>query len=518
MGKKYCLFCIILFLLYSVNNVSGSNNETLPSYHWAYQYIEELQARGLFLDLLQMNKPYTRGDVAESILESEKMLAADKEFSGFYLNKFSDLKREFEQELEVLQGNKNSDISHLHTCFNLRGDALIAKEDVAMYRGVYRAGIGIKINENVYGYSGVIFDQYDYYNQNYQGYKWRGFVGYTEQGYITAVWKNMQLKLGRDFLNWGVGESGSLLLSNQTRPLDQFFASAKFGPFKFSYIASALDPFPGNVNRYLSGHRLDMTLFRGRIQVAFSEVVIYGGENEGFNFVYMNPVIFYHGAKKNGAGDNNVLPTIDLVVYPKLNWQVYGSLLIDDVQVEKTVPGDLEPDEIGMIAGSKYSDPFSLLGLSLNAEYVRIVNRTYKTPTPHEIFTHRGVPLGHPMGNDFDHLQIGCSYWFRDNLWMKLDYFKTRNGEGDLFSPWDEPWLNYTLEEGYSEPFPTGVVEKRNGVTFEMRWYLRNWLRVNGTVNYSHIKNENHAQGKKGNVFNAKIRIEVDWNKKWEFN
>ena len=101
---------------------------------------------------------------------------------------------------------------------------------------------------------------------------------------------------------------------------------------------------------------------------------------------------------------------------------------------------------------------------------------------------------------------------------MKLDYFKTRNGEGDLFSPWDEPWLNYTLEEGYSEPFPTGVIEKRNGVTFEMRWYLRNWLRVNGTVNYSHIKNENHAQGKKGNVFNAKIRIEVDWNKNWEFN
>ena len=50
----------------------ASLNETLPTYHWSYKYIYEIQSRGFCLDLGQMNLPYLRGDVAASIIKAKK--------------------------------------------------------------------------------------------------------------------------------------------------------------------------------------------------------------------------------------------------------------------------------------------------------------------------------------------------------------------------------------------------------------------------------------------------------------
>ena len=84
--------------------------------------------------------------------------------------------------------------------------------------------------------------------------------------------------------------------------------------------------------------------------------------------------------------------------------------------------------------------------------------------SPWETFIHRNVPLGHPLGNDFGHWQVGLSQWFFGSLNFYLQYSQTRKGEGGLYTPWDEPWMDNTVEEGYSEPFPTGVVEMADWV------------------------------------------------------
>ena len=33
--------------------------------------------------------------------------------------------------------------------------------------------------------------------------------------------------------------------------------------------------------------------------------------------------------------------------------------------------------------------------------------------------------------------------------------------------PWDQPWFDFSVEEGYSEPFPTGIVERTTSMGFE---------------------------------------------------
>ncbi|MCK5738927.1 hypothetical protein KAH55_07090, partial [bacterium] len=335
--------------------------------------------------------------------------------------------------------------------------------------------------------SSIIASQYDYNDPLYKGYKWRGMAAYTEQAYMTWHNENFQVKFGRDFLRWGPGKSGSLIMSNICRPLDMVQAAAFWGPFRYSFLAAELDPFSGNVRRFLSGHRLAAKFLDGRVEAAITELVLYGGENKTFNFVYLNPVIFYHGAKKNGAGDNNVLPAVDLSLFPLKNWQVYGSLLIDDIQVEKTVTGDLEPNEIGWLAGTGWAAPFGFSGLDVNLEYVRVANRTYKTSHYQEIYLHRNVPIGHPLGNDFDHWQFTAHYWPTSGFKVTLDTWYTRNGEGSLNSPWDEPWNDSTLDEGYEEAFPTGVVEKKLGLGVEANWFFKPWLRFSGNFSWESV-------------------------------
>ena len=316
-----------------------------------------------------------------------------------------------------------------------------------------------------------------------------------------------------------------MILSDISRPLDHLFASVKFGPFKFSFLASELDEFSAvtidsiriPVKRYLSGHRLDLRLWGGRLQAAVSELMLYGSANENFNIVYLNPFIFYHGAHKNEASlSGNVLPTIDFLFYLNKKLKIYTSLLIDDLQVEKTSNVDLEPNEIGWLIGFNYVDIFQISGLTVNLEYTQIANRTYKTEDSTGTFIHRNQPLGHPLGNDFDHWQLGLSYWLNKSLWIKLNYSYTRNGEGSLYTPWDTPWLNYTLAEGYDEPFPTGIVEKTNRVKLGVSWYSNTWLRFLGSLSYSDVNNQHHSSGKTDSYWQGKFRAELNFNRIWK--
>jgi len=262
--------------------------------------------------------------------------------------------------------------------------------------------------------------------------------------------------------------------------------------------------------RYISAHRLDARFFKGRLQCAVTEAIVYGGVNRHLDWVYLNPFVFYHGAQLNKSGLGNTLGTVDVSYYPMRKWKVYGSLLLDDVQIEKTGPGDLEPSEIGWLVGSRWADPVGVPGLTLSGEYVRLANRTYKTPNPWDTFIHRNVPLGHPLGNDFDHWQVNASQWIIGTLWFKVGYSQTRKGEGSLFTPFDTPWMDYTVEEGYSEPFPTGVVEKREEVSFSFRYYPSIHWGVEGEIHSCRYQNANHVEGETRDETSWRIGLRVE--------
>jgi len=139
---------------------------------------------------------------------------------------------------------------------------------------------------------------------------------------------------------------------------------------------------------------------------------------------------------------------------------LWAELLIDDYQINHEVKGDLEPNEIGFLGGvEKTGWPFSSSDLWL--EYTRITNRTYQTPDLSETYTHRGFPIGHYLGNNFDMIQL---YYSQEDLnsrlkpYMSLVYL--RNGANGLDTPFDSPWEDstVTMATGYSEPFSSGPI------------------------------------------------------------
>ena len=502
----------------------AASSETLPTFHWSYEFIQALQVRGQCLDLYSMNQPYTRGEVAKSLLGAEKEIRRQNNTVIYKL--YVSLLREFAPEIDEVR-NPDEQKESIYFRSYLQANLDRTEEEDTKYNGLYRGGVGAQIGSRFFVFSGVNFNQYDYNNPDYAGYKWRGITGFTEQAYISYQTNRLQVKFGRDFIKWGPGQSGTLVMSDIARPLDHLFAAVNFGPFRFSYFASELDRAPGKkagnawipVRRYLAGHRLDVRFWGGRIQAGISELMLYGGEAEKFNIVYVNPVIFYHGANYNNSDiSGNVLPSVDFMVYPQKNWQIYTSLLIDDIQIEKTVQDDMEPDEIGFILGTNYSDPLQIQGMNVNLEYVRVANRTYKTPDPLETFIHRGQPLGHPLGNDFDTMLLGISQWIRPTMWAKVDFKHIRHGEGSIYSPWDTPWRAFTLEEGYDEPFPTGIVETENRFDFYFRWYYKSYLRLNLISTYIDVKNIHNVEGENDSFFEGKFNIELDLFRKWKLH
>jgi len=515
------VFLFLFLFFFPISLSSTSLHQTLPSWHWAYQFIDELRLRGCFEELDAMNRPYTRSEVAEALVRIENRLKKKElSLSSSDLKLLEKLIEEFQEEINELE-SKTPENDKVRLGARLRSDVDKPKDDKAKYKGIYRSKISVPLGTHVEVYNGINFNQYLIDDTTYVGKKWRGIVGYTEQAYAAVGIGRFRFKFGRDFLRWGAGESGTLLFSDIARPMDQFTASAQLGPFRYTFLASALDDITldskiadslggSSAKRYISAHRLDVNLMHGRLQCAVTEAVLYGGIDRQLDWVFLNPFIFYHGAQLNKSGSDNTFGTVDVSFFPVKKWEFYGSLLIDDIQLEKTGPGDLEPNEIGWLFGSRLGDPFGVSGLTLSGEYVRVTNRTYKTPNSWETFIHRNKPLGYPLGDDFDYWQMGVSKWFGGDIWLKLGYSQTRKGEGSLFTPWDAPWFAYTVEQGYSEPFPTGVVEKRREVRFSLRYYPSIHWGIEGEIHPVWRENAYHVEGRSKKETNWRVGIWFD--------
>jgi hypothetical protein len=79
--------------------------------------------------------------------------------------------------------------------------------------------------------------------------------------------------------------------------------------------------------------------------------------------------------------------------------------------------------------------------------------------------------------------------------------------------PWDMPWMNCTLEEGYNEPFPTGIVEKTADLGLEIRWLPWYNRYVILKINLQDIHNVAHTRNNERNVI---VTLGLHWNLKLE--
>ena len=149
----------------------------------------------------------------------------------------------------------------------------------------------------------------------------------------------------------------------------------------------------------------------------------------------------------------------------------------------------------------------------MGMEYVHIRNRMYKTLNSWEWWVHRNRPLGYYLGSDLDNLQLDASHWIRPNWWLKLQYNHLRRGEGRMSKPYDMPWMDCTVEQGYHEKFPTGVVEETGRIELQLMYHPHVACRVTAELVYQEMKNVNNVAGQKDSEWSFRLGVWWSWNK-----
>lgn len=341
-------------------------------------------------------------------------------------------------------------------------------------------------------------------DSTYIGKEWRSISGFTNQSFL--LWQpklsskgDLNIQVGRFYSQLGSGRHGQLLLGANARPMDQL--SLSFGhpisknlSARFFFQTSALDKI-GADKRFLSLHRLE--LLGNKWYVALSEALTYTRNRQGIDLVYLNPFIFYHLEQLNGPGLlGNTIGTLELG-YKWNTSNIYAELLIDDLQFDNEVKGDLEPNEVGGLIGYEYAGD----NYYLSFEGVSLTNRTYKTPNPSEWYLHRNKPIGYELGSDVGRINLLARYYVKQDWHIDAQIDMIWQGEGDLAHPWDSPWddESVTMETGYSETFPTGVIEETNRFSVEVmrHWNRERWvglgLSYKKTINVGHIQDQSES-------------------------
>ncbi|MCD4691889.1 MAG: capsule assembly Wzi family protein [Calditrichales bacterium] len=529
---------LIGLLLWIILASIAFSQETMPPYYWANEHIDYLKVRGYLPEIEVINRPYNRMEIAKSLLKIDsENLQSYPEDEKLVKKLMAEFKNEFVQ-LEKFEGSKwvnlikkaakylnvkyeedesNSQfkiggygsLNNIYTDKNINNDFSIHPQ------------LGIIFNNNLFAYTNIkIFNKSD---ADYVGKEFGGLYAYSEQAYLTFRNSWIKAKVGRDWLQLGPGRSGQLLFSDNSRTFDQYYMQIGNSIFQFHFWGIMLDrravvdtnlvKYGANANRFINGHRISLNL-KNRYFFALNEVVIYGGPNENWEAGLMNPLMFCFAYNLNTPGfEANIFYSFEWDVYFK-NLEFYGELLIDDFQIEKESPGDLEPNELGLIAGIQWANPLNIKGALINFEYAQVRNRTYNAPVNDwEKYLHRNKVIGYYLGNNFERYYLTMQKWLRADLRMQLFGGYVRKGEGSVAGEFNKDYMNYTVEEGYEESFLFGIVEGHLQTGGRVFYKPYNIGHVELDFAYNDFDNYKNIKGKKHSEWTVWIGIWVEWNR-----
>lgn len=340
----------------------------------------------------------------------------------------------------------------------------------------------------------------------YTGKKWRGLAGDIDQAFVHLQAGSFQATLGRFASFWGPRRS---LVLGPNVAMDGLGYSYRWGRIVLSYRLArldGLDPATDSVaqfeNRFFAGHRLDVHL-SPRLRIGLFETAIFGGPGRQVELYYLNPILFYHASQLNDGVDDNTFLGFDFDYQPWHGVRLYGQLLVDDYQIDDEVQSDQEPNEIGLLTGAYVAD--ILPKIDIRGEYTRVTNRTFNQSRPRNRYIYKGELIGAALGNDYDLAEIWVQRWLTPDNLVGLWVAHRRQGEGRVNAAWDRPWME--VEGDYSEPFPTGVVEKTTSAAVQFKGFLLAYLFIDAMVGVDRVTNWGNVAGDDRTTPFASVRL-----------
>ena len=281
-------------------------------------------------------------------------------------------------------------------------------------------------------------DTYDYFTAT-------GAVGYTD--------RFVEVRLARDRNRWGPGVN-SLLLSDYAAPYDHLQIRASVGPFTYASVFARFTTPDRSDNallpsKYGAFHLIGVRLGRFDVQ-AFEAVMFHddttGGNRNGFEIGYLNPLIFYRSVESELGSADNALIGASASYRPVDGVRVYGQAILDEFTASRFFD-DYWGNKWGVLGGVHAVD-IGLPGLELRAEASRLRPFLYSHITPESSVTHYGNGLAHAAGPNAVDLSIFARYRPTEKIELALNAARTvrgRNPDGQNVGA--DPRLPYTTRD-----------------------------------------------------------------------
>lgn len=227
-----------------------------------------------------------------------------------------------------------------------------------------------------------------------------GAVGYKPSKYFTLA-----LGHGKNFLGEGYR---SLLLSDNAFNYPYIKLETNVWNLKYVNMWAQLSHVgfenAGDRNwtqKYLAVHYLSWNATR-RFNISLYESISWLKADKGFDWQYMNPIIFLRPVEwQNGSADN-VLVGLSTKYKVSDNISFYGQFVLDDFNVQEFKKQDgYWGNKYGGQIGVKAFNLFKVYGLSAQAEYNVVRPFTYTHFDSTNGHGHMNQPLAHPLGANF---------------------------------------------------------------------------------------------------------------------
>jgi len=219
---------------------------------------------------------------------------------------------------------------------------------------------------------------------------------------------NLQLGYGRNFIGDGYR---SLITTDGVSPYPFFKINTNFWKIKYTntYMflkdvrSDVTDPNGVYATKYMANHYLSWNATK-RLNIGFFESVVWANlNNRGFDFSFVNPIIFYRSvefASSSKAGNALLGFTGKYKITNQFN--AYGQFLIDEFSSDDIFGGEKSwKNKLGYQIGLKYFNAFNIDNLLLQAEYNRVRPYVYSHSDPLTNYGHTNQSLGHQWGGNF---------------------------------------------------------------------------------------------------------------------
>lgn len=258
------------------------------------------------------------------------------------------------------------------------------------------------------------------YSKNNRSIFSQGNVTFTADENFT-----FQAGYGKNFIGDGYR---SLFLSDNANSYPYFKVTANIWKIKYMALYTNFQDIrfsDGNYNDYREKfsaiHYLSLNLTKW-LNIGFFESIIFkaqeGNFYRGFEFAYLNPIIFLRSTEFAQGSSDNALLGGNLKLRVNRNNIIYGQLLFDEFLLEELrAQNGWWGNKFGIQAGLKMYDFLTIKNLKLQLEHNVVRPFTYshffEGASPNSTlqnYGHFNAALAHPLGANFKETTVSLSY------------------------------------------------------------------------------------------------------------